>query len=87
MIPTLLSRVPRGSQGPGLFTHCEPANYSLGVLTERMCDPRPGVWELCESHPISMGQDHVYEETPTYKAKKKGMNTCEFHLCLGINAL
>ena len=64
-----------GSQCPGLFTHWGSADHSHGVLTEGTCDPRWGDWALCESHPVCMGQDHVYGET-----------TRALHLCLGINA-
>ena len=54
-----------------MFTHWGPADRSHDVLTQGTCDPRWGVWALCESHPICMGQDHVCGET-TNKAKKKG---------------
>ena len=54
-----------------MFIHWGPADHSHGVLTEGTCDPRWGLWALCESHPICLGQDHVCRET-TNKARKKG---------------
>lgn len=62
MIPTLLSRVPRGPRDPSCCIHCEPANYSLGVLTERMAVNPAGVWETVSS-PHLHGVRTMHEET------------------------
>ena len=54
-----------------MFTHWWPSDHSHGVLTEGMCDPRWGLWGLCESYPICMGQDYVCGETTHKKIRKK----------------
>ena len=59
-----------GSQCPGLFTHWGSADHSHGVLTEGTCDPRWGVWGLCESHPLCMVRI-VCGETPHTKLRKR----------------
>ena len=61
---------PRRPQGPGWFTHWGPADHSHGVLTEGTCDPRWGVWGLCESHPLCMVRI-VCGETPHTKLRKR----------------
>ena len=62
--PRLLSRVARGPRDLACsYIEGTLRAHSHGVLTKGSCDPRWVVWGLCESHPICMGQGHVYRET------------------------
>ena len=50
--------------------------------------PGGGVWVLCESHPICVGQNHVQRETIYSNLRKREEYMwASLDLCLGINAL
>ena len=76
----------RGVPQTWLFPHWGLADHSHGVLIEGAHDPGGGVWGLCESHPICMGQNQCVGRPHTQR-QGKGKNTWELHLCLAINTL
>ena len=91
MDPTLLSRVPGGPRDL-VCLHIGGLPTTAVVSWPRGHVTSGGeVWELCESHPICvvpiMCTGRPAPHRPTHKGKEKGMNACEFHLCLGMNTL